>query len=452
MTTVETATNMYLEGNFAPVESEVTAFDLEVIGQIPAELEGRYLRNGPNPVTVSSPEHHHWFAGPGMVHGVRLRDGKAQWYRNRWVRSQSVRTALGEAVSGDESQSSPNTNIARWAGLTLALVEGGGVPVQLSEELDTLGANGFSGTLPGAFSAHPKFDPVTREWHAMCYSWAQWLDHVQYVVVGPDGRVSKTIDIPLPAMVMVHDMSLTRRYAVVYDLPVTVDIGLVEAGRFPFRWNPDYTPRIGLLPRSSTDAADIIWCELDPCYAYHPMNAYDAEDGTVVIDICRYNRMFDRDILGPAGDCLPSLYRWTVDPVRRTVRQQQLDDRGMEFPRVASSVSTLQHRFGYGVGLEAGFAPGDVYKHDLQQGSVAAHAFGTGRGSAEADFVPREYPQSEDDGWLMSYVYDATTDRSELVILDARDMSIPPVARVLLPQRVPFGFHGNWIGDHDQLT
>jgi carotenoid cleavage dioxygenase len=355
-------------------------------------------------------------------------------------------------VSGDESQSSPNTNIARWAGLTLALVEGGGVPVQLSEELDTLGANGFSGTLPGAFSAHPKFDPVTREWHAMCYSWAQWLDHVQYVVVGPDGRVSKTIDIPLPAMVMVHDMSLTRRYAVVYDLPVTVDSGLVEAGRFPFRWNPDYTPRIGLLPRSSTDAADIIWCELDPCYAYHPMNAYDAEDGTVVIDICRYNRMFDRDILGPAGDCLPSLYRWTVDPVRRTVRQQQLDDRGMEFPRVASSVSTLQHRFGYGVGLEAGFAPGDVYKHDLQQGSVAAHAFGTGRGSAEADFVPREYPQSEDDGWLMSYVYDATTDRSELVILDARDMSIPPVARVLLPQRVPFGFHGNWIGDHDQLT
>ena len=450
MTTMKTAGNIYLEGNFAPVDSEVTAFDLEVIGEIPAELEGRYLRNGPNPVSVSSPEQHHWFAGPGMIHGVRLRDGKAQWYRNRWVRSQAVRTALGEEVSGDKPQSSPNTNIAGWAGLTLALVEGGGVPVQLSEELDTLGANGFSGTLPGAFSAHPKFDPVTSEWHAMCYSWAQWLDHIQYVVVGPDGRVSKTLDIPLPGMVMVHDMSLTRRYAVVYDLPVTVDFGLVEAGRFPFRWNPAYTPRIGLLPRSDTDASDIIWCELDPCYAYHPMNAYDAEDGTVVIDICRYDRMFDRDILGPAGDCLPSLYRWTVDPVRRTVRQQQLDDRAMEFPRVASSVSTLPHRFGYGAGLEAGFAPGDVYKHDLQRGSVAVHALGAGRGSAEPDFVPREHPRSEDDGWLMSYVYDATTDRSELVILDSRDMSIPPVARVLLPQRVPFGFHGNWISDHDQ--
>jgi len=449
MTTAKATGNVYLDGNFAPVTSEVTAFDLEVIGAIPAELEGRYLRNGPNPVTVAEPEGHHWFAGPGMVHGVRLRDGRAEWYRNRWVRSQAVRDDLGEQVSADQPRSSPNTNIARWAGLTLALVEAGGVPVAMSEELDTLGESPFGGTLPGAFSAHPKFDPLTREWHAMCYSWAQWLDHIQYVVVGADGKVSKTVDIPLPGMVMVHDMSLTRRYAVVYDLPVTVDFDLVAAGRFPFRWNPGYTPRIGLLPRSSADAADIVWCEINPCYAYHPMNAYDADDGTVVIDICRYERMFDRDILGPAGDGLPSLYRWTVDPVRRTVREQQLDDRAVEFPRVAASVSTTRHRFGYGAGLKEGFAPGGVHKYDLARGTSQVHSFGAGRGSAEPDFVPREHPASEDDGWLMSYVYDATVDRSELVILDARDLSVPPVARVLLPQRVPFGFHGNWIGDHE---
>ena len=118
--------------------------------------------------------------------------------------------------------------------------------------------------------------------------------------------MSKSVDIPLPGMVMVHDMSLTRSYAVVYDLPVTVDLDLAGARRFPYRWNPDYTPRVGLLPRSSTDAADIIWCAIEPCYAYHPMNAYDADDGTVVIDICRYDRMFDRDILGPAGDSRPA--------------------------------------------------------------------------------------------------------------------------------------------------
>ena len=440
--------NIYLQGNFAPVESEVTAFDLEVIGQIPAELEGRYLRNGPNPVTVDKPEQHHWFAGPGMVHGVRLRDGRAEWYRNRYVRSQAVRAALGEPVTAEDPTGSPNTSVLAWAGATLAIVEGGSPPVELGYELDTGAASAFSGTLPGAFTAHPKFDPITGELHAMCHAWAQWFDHIKYVVVGPDGTVSRTVDIPLPGMVMVHDMSLTRSYAVIYDLPVTVDFDLVAGGRFPFRWNPDYTPRVGLLPRASTDAADIIWCELDPCYAYHPMNAYDAEDGTVIIDICRYDAMFARDILGPAGDCLPSLYRWTVDPVRRTVRQTRLDDRTLEFPRVAPSVSASRHRFGYGVGVDDGFAPGDVYKHDLEKDTVEVHSLGTGRGSGETDFVPRENPTREDDGWLMSYIYDATTDSSEFVILDARDLSNPPVARVPLPQRVPFGFHGNWISDH----
>lgn len=440
--------NIYLQGNFAPVDTEVTAFDLEVIGQIPAELEGRYLRNGPNPVTVERPEQHNWFAGTGMIHGVRLRDGRAEWYRNRYVRSRAVRADLGEDVADEQPDGAPNTNIAAWAGRTLALVEAGGAPVEMGYDLDTIGARPFGATPPGGFTAHPKFDPLTGEWHAMCYAWAQWNDHIKYLVVGAEGEVSKSVDIPLPGMVMVHDMSLTRSYAVVYDLPVTVDLDLAGARRFPYRWNPDYTPRVGLLPRSSTDAADIIWCAIEPCYAYHPMNAYDADDGTVVIDICRYDRMFDRDILGPAGDSLPSLYRWTVDPAGRKVRQERLDERTLEFPRVAPSVSASRHRFGYGVGVGDGFAPGDIYKYDMDKDTVDVHSLGVGRGSAETDFVPRENPLSEDDGWLMSYAYDAATDSSEFVVLDALDVKAGPVARIPLPQRVPFGFHGSWISDH----
>jgi 8'-apo-carotenoid 13,14-cleaving dioxygenase len=440
--------NIYLEGNFAPVSDEVTAFDLQVIGEIPRELEGRYLRNGPNPITITSPEHHHWFAGVGMVHGVRLRDGRAEWYRNRYVRSQQVRADLGEPVNDDQPTSAPNTNVGAWAGMTLAMVEGGGIPVEMTYELDTVGAQSFFGTLPGAFTAHPKFDPVTRELHAMCHAWAQWMDHIQYVVVAADGLVVKTVDIPLPGMVMMHDMSLTQTYAVVYDLPVTVDLDLAVAGRFPFRWNPTYTPRIGLLPRTSSSADDIVWCSIDPCYGYHPMNAYDAPDGTVVIDICRYDVMFAEDILGPGGDCLPRLFRWTVDPDTRTVREECLDDRTMEFPRVASSVSTKQHRFGYGAAVGPGFAAGDIFKHDLATRTVETHSVGRGRGSAEPDFIRKESPTSEDDGWLMSYVYDQSTDVSELVIIDAQNMTAEPVARVLLPQRVPFGFHGNWVSDH----
>jgi 8'-apo-carotenoid 13,14-cleaving dioxygenase len=441
-------TNIYLEGNFAPVMNEVTAFDLQVIGEIPKELEGRYLRNGPNPTGVTTPEHHHWFSGVGMVHGVRLRDGRAEWYRNRYVRSQQVRKDLGEPVSDDQPTSAPNTNVGAWANMTLAMVEGGGIPVEMSYELDTIGAQPFNNTLPGAFSAHPKFDPLTRELHAMCHSWATWMDHIQYVVVNAAGNVIKTVDIPLPGMVMIHDMSLTQRYAVVYDLPVTVDLDLAFAGRFPFRWNPTYTPRIGLLPRSSSTAADIIWCSIDPCYGYHPMNAYDAPDGSVVIDICRYDTMFASDILGPGGDSLPKLFRWTVDPVSRTVREECLDERTMEFPRVATSVLNTAHRYGYGAAVGPGFAAGDIIKHDLQHRTVEVHTVGLGRGAAEPDFVAKEHREGEDDGWLMSYVYDKNTDSSELVIIDATDMAATPVARILLPQRVPFGFHGNWIRDH----
>lgn len=119
---------------------------------------------------------------------------------------------------------------------------------------------------------------------------------------------------------------------------------------------------------------------------------------------------------------------------------------------MAPAVSSGRHRFGYGVGVDDGFSPGDIYKHDLEKGTVEMHTLGAGRGSGEAEFVARENPVSEDDGWLMSYVYDATTDSSEFVILDARDLSEAPVARVILPQRVPFGFHGNWIGDHTVRT
>jgi carotenoid cleavage dioxygenase len=62
-------------------------------------------------------------------------------------------------------------------------------------------------------------------------------------------------------------------------------------------------------------------------------------------------------------------------------------------------------------------------------------------------FVPRSDDAAEDAGWVMSLVYDAGTDRSDLVILDAQDFAGEPVATVHLPQRVPFGFHGNWIAD-----
>lgn len=425
--------NVYIDGDFAPVDREVTAEHLEVIGQIPPALEGRYLRNGPNPIGDIDRATHHWFLGAGMVHGVRLRGGRAEWYRNRWVR---------------DDEFGPNTNVGGFAGTTWAMVEGGTPPVELSYELETVGRNNFSGSLTHGFTAHPKVDPATGEMHALCYSWAELLDHIQYVVVGTDGRVRSTVDIPLPGMSMIHDMSLTEHYVVIYDLPVTVDLDVALSGvrTLPFRWDPGYGARVGLLPRDGS-AADIVWCDVGTCYVYHPVNAYEDAEGKVVLDVCRYDSMFEHDLHGPFGDGLATLDRWTVDPSTRRVTEERVDDRAHEFPRVRNDRTARRHRYGYTVGLGTDLEPGPTYKYDYQHGTMAVHDHGPGRGSGEASFVADPDGTAEDDGWLISYVRDRAADRSELVILDARDLSVAPLARVMLPQRVPHGFHGNWVSD-----
>ncbi len=442
-----TTAHPYLADNFGPVSEEVTVTALETLGQIPAELNGRYLRNGPNPMAPVDFAKHHWFVGDGMVHGVRLGEGKAMWYRNRWVRSEAMVAALGEDPAGRVFAGSNNTHVIGHAGRTFAIVESGAPPVELSYELDTVGVNNFFGTLTDmGFTAHPKVDPDTGDLHAMCYSWPAWGDHLKYVHVGRDGRVKKTVEVPVPGMPMVHDMSLTKNYVVVYDLPVTIDGSLLQRGmHFPFGWNADYQPRVGLLPRNGS-GADVIWCEVEPCYVYHPMNAYEDASGNVVLDVCRYERMFLNDNYGPFGDSLATLDRWTIDPKTRKVSSERIDDRGQEFPRCSPVLNSKPYRYGYSLAVVGKTFP-TILKHDMQTGVASEFALGPGRHGAEPYFIPREGGEAEDDGFLMSFVYDAGRNASELLILDARDLSLPPIARVLLPTRVPYGFHGSWVPD-----
>ena len=446
-------TSAYLVGNYAPVTDEITATDLTVIGELPAELSGRYLRNGPNPATRVDPATHHWFMGDGMVHGIRLDEGRADWYRNRYVGSPTIAALRGtDDIPGPnwaESGLGPNTNVGGFAGTTWALVEAGGTPVELSYELDSIARNDFFGTLPGAFTAHPKFDPDTGEMHAVAYAWGQWLDHVQYIVVGTDGRVKHTVDVPLPGMTMIHDMSLTATYAVIFDQPCTVDLDLAFAGRFPFRWNPDYGSRVGLLPRDGT-AADIIWIDVPVGYTFHPMNAYDTDDGHVVIDCCVYDRIFDRDILGPFGDEVVSrLERWTLDPAGRRATTTVIDETFNEFPRHRGSLSGKPYRYGYCASPTTEEGVGwPTLKHDLHTGQRSVFDHGPGRAAGEPVFVAREAGTAEDDGWLITFVHDLKAGTAEFVVIDAQDFERTDyVARVPLPQRIPFGFHGNWVSD-----
>jgi carotenoid cleavage dioxygenase-like enzyme len=452
--------NRYLEGNFAPVPDEITATDLEVVGQVPAALAGRYVRTGPNPVAVEDESSYHWFSGTGMVHGVDLREGGATWYRNRWVRSSEIAARQGEddiprPAGGGLFGGSGNTNVFHHAGEMWAINENS-LPYELSPELDTVRQWDFGGPLPAGMTAHPKFDPVTGEMHVMAYSFSE--PHLWYHVVDAAGSLvrSETIDVGGP--VMVHDMAITGSRVLAFDLPVLFNLEKAMSGvRIPYEWDDDYTPRVGLVPRAGT-AAETIWVEVDPCYVFHPLNAYDAEDGKVVVDLVRHPSMF-RTVKNGPDEGVPVLERWVIDPVTGKVGTELIDGRSQEFPRADERLAGQRHRFGYslGAGLNelGGLTNGHsfVLKHDLDAGITTEHDLGAGRVGGEFVFVPADDVSSaEDEGWLVGYVYDRSTDTSDLVILDAHDFGPEPVATVKLPRRVPAGFHGNWIPDRALRT
>lgn len=426
-----TATVSFLDGNFAPVHEEVTSEDLPVTGTLPEALVGRLARIGPNPRSVPDPAAYHWFTGDGMVHGVRLDAGRAAWYRNRWVGGGNV----------------VNTHVIGVGGRIFALVEAGSPPVELTDELETVGPCAFDGTLDGSFTAHTHADPDTGELHGVTYHWS-W-DHVRHVVVGPDARVRREERIPVADGPMVHDCAITENHLVVLDLPVTFSLEAAGAGAsFPFRWNPEHPPRVGLAPLAGP-VDDVQWFEAPACFVFHTLNAYEvpgSDGGRVVIDVVRHPRMFATLLTGPY-EGLPRLERWTLDRARGTLAVDPLDDRGQEFPRIDERRTGRPHRYGYGAAFGAGVEHGPALKHDLAGGTTEVHDFGPGRASLEPVFVPRPGGDAEDDGWVMAYVYDATTDRSDVVVLDARDFAGPPVATIHLPVRVPFGFHGSWLPD-----
>ena len=244
----------YLSGNFAPVDQELTATDLEVTGSIPESLRGTYARIGPNPLAAPDPATHHWFVGDGMVHGVSLRDGRAEWYRNRWIRTDEVAQALGEAPVGGPDQplfDTANTNVTKFGTTTYAMTEMA-VPYELDDELATVGRVDFGG-LPNGFTAHPKVDVATGEWHAIGYSIVE--PYLRYYVISPSGQVTVDEPIEIGGPASIHDVAISETYVVLFDLPVVLNMDAAAAGlAFPYRWDDSYQARVGLLPKGGTNA------------------------------------------------------------------------------------------------------------------------------------------------------------------------------------------------------
>ncbi len=441
-TTPDTSTlfgtgEFFQRDNYAPVSDELTAFDLLVEGAIPPELDGWYLRNGPNPRQATA----HWFTGDGMIHGIRLEGGRAAWYRNRWVRTDSFKENF-PLYNADGTRnlraSVANTHVVNHAGKTLALVESS-LPYEITNDLETVGAYDFGGKLVDSMTAHPKICPTTGELHFFGYG-NIFQPHVTYHRADANGELTINRPLDVKALTMMHDFALTAEHVIFMDLPIVfnLDVALKGDGDMPYRWDDDYGARLGVLRRDDP-FGEVRWFEIDPCYVFHVANAYD--DGqTIVLQAVRYPELW-RDSGGFEVDGV--LWSWTIDLQTGRVTERQLDDRAVEFPRIDDRLAGLPARYAVSVGDSR------LVRYDLTTGAAVEHAFGTADspgGPGEAVFVPSTSgPADEANGWYLGYVYDPARDGSDLVIIDASDFSGKPVARIKLPQRVPYGFHGNWI-------
>ncbi|WP_199322686.1 MULTISPECIES: carotenoid oxygenase family protein [Calothrix] len=454
-----TADNPYLSGNFAPVGQEIATDSLPVLGELPPDLSGMFVRNGPNPQWPPIGQYH-WFDGDGMLHGVQISAGKAT-YRNRYVQTQGwkIEREAGKAVwSGlleppqmdnpyGAYKRTANTALIWHGGQMLALHEGSAPHAIKVPELETIGEYTYNDKLVSAFTAHPKVDPVTGEMMFFGYSFAP--PYLQYSVVSAVGELLQTVPIDLPVAVMMHDFAITKNYSIFLDLPLTMRAERLQRGEPLFMFERDRPSRFGILPRYGNNS-NIRWFESEPCYIFHIYNAYETGDEVVLLGC----RMSSTTVLGDDNSSdpdanLPRLHEWRFNLKTGTVSDKRLDDIPAEFPRINENYVGLPTRYGYAG--KAANTPVPLFdgliKYDFSSGKSQIHEFGQGRFGGEAVFAPRPGATAEDDGWLITFVHDETSDTSELVVVHAQDVSSEPVARVIIPQRVPYGFHGAWISE-----
>jgi carotenoid cleavage dioxygenase len=455
---LETVANPYLDGNFAPIRKEITADRLQVIGELPQDLSGMFVRNGPNPQWPPIGQYH-WFDGDGMLHGVRINNGKAI-YRNSYVQTRRWKTeyeagkAIGSGLLKPQmdnqgtSKNTANTALVWHGGQMLALWEGGAPHAIKVPELETINEYTYDGKLVSAFTAHPKIDPVTGEMMFFGYSFMR--PYLQYSIVSAAGELLRTVPIELPTAVMMHDFAITENYTIFMDLPLSFRPERIQRGEPMLMFESDRSSRFGIIPRYG-DNSNIHWFDSPPCYVFHTLNAYEQGDEVVLI-ACR---MSSTSVLSSSNSQsnsnadIPYLYQWRFNLKTGVVREEMLDDMPVEFPRINENLLGRQTRYGYMGKIANSSVPlfEGVIKHDFNTGNSQIHDFGQGRYGGEAVFVPRPNAINEDDGWLMTFVYDEGSKTSELVVVDAQNLTDEPVARVLIPQRVPYGFHGTWVSE-----
>jgi len=461
----------YTSGAWTPVFDEYDADDLEVIGEIPKDIDGIYVRNSENPA-FGSIGLYHPFDGDGMIHTMSFRDGKAS-YKNRFVRTKGLMAEIeagkplwagiaedprlstrpGWGAHGGIKDSS-STDVVVHAGKILSTFYQCGEGYRLDPY--TMEQFGTEGWVPlDGISAHPKLDENTGE--LLFFNYSTHAPYMHYGVVGPDNKLKHYIPIPVPGPRLPHDMAFTKNYSIIADLPLFWDADILAKGRHAARFHRDIPTRFAIVPRYG-QPEDIRWFEAAPTYVLHWMNAWEEGD-EIVLDGYFQDDPAPKPLDAPGGDprlgqlmayldensFKPKLHRWRFNLKTGAVSESHLDDRLLEFGSFNQTYGGEKSRYLYSTFTKPGwFLFEGLVKHDFETGKSETLNFGEGRFGSEAPFAPRVGARSEDDGYIVSFITDMVENRSECVLIDAQNIADGPVCRIILPHRISSGTHATW--------
>jgi len=445
---------------------------------------------------------HHWFEGDGMLHAIYFKGGVCS-YRNRYVRTKdfcleelnggplyrptvqvtppsSLLNIVSNAQAlGKSTKDVANTSVLYHGGRLLAITEGAAMPTEISlKDLSTVGPFSFGreDALP-SFTAHPRIDPATGELVFAAYSFFEsetGASGIHMGVVAPDGHLKHWTRVPsADRTTLMHDTAITENWTLIMDFPLMVDPSRMFTKEGMITFDQDAVARIGIMPRFGEDVTQ--WFEVANGYVFHFLNAY--EDGEeIVVRGCRSDSMslsfpwndgqLDRPgfvkqyFAGNSGaeatNGAARLHEWRLHLGTGKVSERDVGVGSfVDFPMINKHYEGRPHRFGYCAAFEvtrslAHGLPviGSIEKYTFHtDGKVTTeqHCFPVNCNAQEVAFVPRPGAIAEDDGWLLFFVNDEASQKSELHIIDAQRFSDPPCARLELPQRVPCGFHGTFV-------
>ncbi len=476
--TIQSTENPYLKGAWRPTHNEWNAAfangDVEVIGTIPDDIDGVYVRTGENQINEPIGRYHP-FDGDGLIHSISFKNGRAS-YRSRFVRTKgfqaeqeagrslwaglmepphkSIRPGWG---AQEWLKDSSSTDVVVHAGKILSTFYQCGEGYRLDPF--TMEQYGTEGWVPlDGISAHCKTDEATGE--LLFFNYSKHAPYMHYGVVGSDNRLKHYVPIPLPGPRLPHDMAFTPNYSILNDMPLYWAPELLEKGLHAVQFYPDQKTRFAVIPRFG-QPEDIRWFEAEPTYTLHWLNAWEEGDEIVLDGYFQEEPMPKSYPNAPKGLermmayldqqlLKPKLHRWRFNLKTGGTVEERLDDRILEFGTINQKFAGQKYRYAYSAIPEPGwFLFRGLVKHDLETGTSQSIEFGEGRFGSEAPFAPRIGAVDEDDGYIVSFVADVNTDKSECVLIDAKNFGAGPVCRIVLPERICAGTHSTWASGND---